>query len=214
MKLLTTLVAMTMVMTAHANFFSNGTRVTESKLDVIVLVDYSGSMAAFQTKGDMVKNLIKGLKYNSMNIGLIVNGPLQQGDKLFRTTPVFGDLDKVLDGLVADIDTLGSNGPATEEFYSSILKTTEAQYSDFYRTGADVKFIVVTDEDEDSNTGMNTFDFIREIKGRLDLGKVSMDLLTPTGECRSDWAGELNAMTLYQGVQSLGGTVYDLCSAK
>lgn len=195
-----------------ASFYSNGTKVPASKADVLVLMDNSGSMMKYQSKVQgVIAALIKQLPYNSINVGLISNGPFQEGDRLFRTTPINGTLDDVLMGLMNDIAAFDFQGPYNEEFYHAILKTTEPQYAEFYRPGADVILYVITDEDEERvKAMMNTFDFIRAFKSRLNIAKVTMNLLTESKKCKN-FGPAITDMVLYEAVRALGGAVYDLC---
>lgn len=195
-----------------ASFYSHGTKVPATKVDVLVLMDNSGSMANYKNKvGNSVAALIRELQYNSINLGLITNGPFQDGERVFRTTPIYGDLDKVLAGLAKDINNFRYDGPAVEEFYSAILKTTQPEYSDFYRDGADVVLFVITDEDEERvKSPMNTLDFIREFKSRLNISKVTMNLLTESKKC-NPWGLAIEEKVLFEAVRALGGQVYDLC---
>ena len=195
-----------------ANFFSNGSKTPETKADVLVLMDNSGSMMKYaQTAGGGVAALVNELQYNSINLGLITNGPLQPGQKLFRTTPVNGTMMDVLQGLMRDINALDFNGSPSEEFYSAILKTTEPEYSKFYREGADVIIYIITDEDEERvKSPMNTLDFIRELKSRLNLSKLKINLLTESDKCKTH-GPQISEMVLWEAVRAVGGQVYDIC---
>jgi hypothetical protein len=197
---------------AFASFYSNGSKVPASKVDVLVLMDNSGSMTKYaKTIGGTMAALINQLDYTNFNVGLITNGPFKEGESPFKTTPVNGSLNDVLVGLMKDISDLGYDGSATEEFYSAILKTTEPKYSSFYRENSDVVIYLVTDEDEERvKAMMNTFDFIREFKSRLNLGKVTFNLLTESQKCKN-FGPAIQDMVLYEAVRALGGNVYDLC---
>lgn len=195
-----------------ASFYSNGSKVTASKADVLVLMDNSGSMIKYaKSAGGGVAVLINELPYNSINVALITNGPFAPNQSPFRTTPVNGSLQEVLVSLMKDINSFDFNGPASEEFYSAILKTTEPQYSKFYREGSDVYIYIITDEDEERvKSPMNTLDFIRELKTRLNLSKLKINLLTESDKCKK-FGPQVSEMVLWEAVRAVGGQVYDIC---
>lgn len=198
--------------TTQAFFYSNGQRTIPEKGDILVLMDNSGSMIKHKDKAlEIVLPLIKALPYNDMNLGLITNGPHQPSEIIFKTSPVEGTIDDILAGLKQDINNFSFNGPATEEFYSAILRTTEEVYKGFYRSEADVVIYIITDEDEERVKGMmNTFDFIREFKTRLDVSKVKLNLITTSKKCKN-FGPAIDEMVLFEAVRALGGNVYDLC---
>lgn len=198
---------------AQASFFSNGTKVPASKADVLVVMDNSGSMTRYaKTVGGGVAALIKELQYNSINLALITNGPFAAGQSPFRTTPVNGTLDEVLQGFMNDVNALGFDGSASEEFYSAILQTTEPEYSKFYRKDADLIIYVITDEDEQRvKSPLNTLDFIRELKSRLNISKAQFNLVTESAKCSKLQEPKITQRVLFEAVRALGGQAYDIC---
>lgn len=213
MKKIAFIVMSLMVCGAQASFFSNGTKVPASKADVLVVMDNSGSMTKYANRvGGGVAALIKELQYNSINLALITNGPFPAGQGPFRTTPVKGTLDEVLHGFINDVNALGFDGSANEEFYSAILKTTEPEYAKFYRQDADLIIYVVTDEDEQRmKSPLNTLDFIRELKSRLNISKAQFNLLTESKKCSKLSEPQITQRVLFEAVRALGGQAYDIC---
>ncbi len=138
-----------------------------SKVDILFVVDNSPSMKTEQAKmADRFENFIENLSDVDWQIGItttdVSDGPYGVKGSLL---PFYQSHLKMIDSSVSNAEFLFRNtvkrretGSATEEPLKAVIRALKKQNTDnfgFFRQGADLAIVILTDEDEKSDGSNN-----------------------------------------------------------
>ena len=168
---------------ASANF---STTTPTKNVDILILVDNSGSMQDNQREfASRIDSILAPYANNSLNIGLITSDDMM--NPVFVGTAVNGPFNKVVEQLKKDIDRVGTNGSATEQYMTQILRTfKENAIFNFHRPNTELQVFIVTDEDEQTMTAKQ---FVSEVVAYKSFDKIFINVFAP--KCKTagnvDW---------------------------
>ena len=159
--------------------------VVNPQLDILFVIDNSGSMGTHQThlanQIDLFLQGLGALSHIDYQIGVITTDTARRMD--LRKTP-YKKGDPVIN--LKKMLQVGTNGPATEVHLATIqqaLIDSIASQSVFYRSKAHLAIIFITDtDDQGSVTGTQLYNYLLQLKnGRADhiYAYGAVDLLQP-----------------------------------
>ncbi|MCB0393271.1 MAG: VWA domain-containing protein [Bdellovibrionales bacterium] len=197
-------------------------------IDILFVIDDSGSMGGYQT------NLIKNLNnfttsfYGSQLLDFHI-GVTTSNDDSFLGRTCCGKLissagvnfidNKTPNGdtILRDYLKVGVGGNGREEFFSNVLfaltpPLIDDQNKGFYREDAFLAVIIVTDTDDQSNYSPDDhFQFLSKLKSVPDRVLVTGALIPTVGAtCERDWS-ETDPIRLERLLDFFGSTQFSLC---
>lgn len=213
------------------NFSVNSTQ--NSKIDILFVIDNSGSMSQEQAKiAQVFSGFISRLSHLDWRVGITTTDNSSSGAKgsllPYRNSKYF------IDSKTADVNALfiegiqrGTRGSGTETGLYSITnfltksKQAGSQEAQFLRADAILTTIVVTDSDQSqnanrtgtSNSYINPADFVAHVKSEIS-GKEyihhSSIVLPGDNACKSQ--GEMFGTSYYDVSQLTGGISASICA--
>lgn len=167
---------------------------TKGNVDILFVIDNSGSMAPMQEKlKNNIDILLSKFLPKNPRVGILTSESYSGDDSiiwgLYPSNPYsttwgvskhFSPFDQLsIEKLKATITGLGTHGNANEKFYGPVVHALRDQHnSDFFRSNTDLILIFLTDEDEQTK-GLTNDIFLTEIKKMYDLSRVSIYPLIP-----------------------------------
>jgi hypothetical protein len=175
-------------------------------VDILILVDNSASMAAYQKAfSEKVEKALAPFAYSSLNIGLITTDAAI--NPVFVGSKINGTFSEVMAQLKKEIRSVGTNGSASEAHMSQILKTFKQNSRfNFHRSNTELQVFIVTDEDEQDMTAK---EFVTEAVKFKTFDKLFVNVYSP--KCRPAGNFEWRDSQLYFLSSITGGTQNDLC---
>jgi|GEM_PF-6090932 len=183
-------------------------RTIGKSIDVLVLVDNSGSMQRSQENFiQKLPTLFAQYKESNLHLALITT---DDNETLFYGQNTIGSWEEILTGLAKDIRRSGTQGSASEQHFTQILRTFEDPIGKkFHRYETPLHIYIVTDEDEQT---MEALPFVWELQKFKKVENVLINLAIPSGEnCKSEWIN-WDKSILKDAADFFKGQIIDICT--
>lgn len=194
------------------------------QVDVLWVIDASASMADARARlADTVPAFVDDLiaAHVDWHVGVITMGStddrpfgglVQTGSGVFLTPQSVNPVGQLTEALSAQ-DDQGDAGEGFLAITTALLRSSgeaAARNRDFLRDGADLRVIVVSDQDDQSGPGVTALSFARELASlQTDDNEVRFSAIVPDGV---DGCGD-EATAYARAVTELGGAVASVCGA-
>ncbi|MBX2993866.1 MAG: VWA domain-containing protein [Bdellovibrionaceae bacterium] len=205
-----------------------GTEVFDPQVDILFVVDDSGSMSTHQT--NLIRNIDRFLAAFTKRANIdyhigVVNTSMDGGWSgspccgRLMGTPTF--VERSTPNLIQVLSRalrVGTNGSATEKVFDPIRAALSAplvtgENAGFYRPNAHLAVVFITDaEDQSSMSAQDMFDFMLSLKGRKEKF-IGYGVVVPTGvnNCSRDEGNPTKIESFLGMMPNAGKNVFSLC---